>query len=458
MEDIKRRFFNEIAAKLAAAAESDAKQEMIEELAENLAGRYEDMTAGGMEPEEAFRKAMEELGSVDDLLAYLAAQEPAGQDPAGESPKNDMDELFRTIGDMGRTVGDMAKEAAGAAGDFFHSDSFRAAVNEGKRAAQEALDASKRAVREAKEQLKNMAGSGWDSATVHIHVDDDGTVSGRAKDFGWSDDGPDEEQGIPSQGVLGLDVETTGDVDISLDSDPEAPIQVDGNMSRLEVSVAEDGVLKVRPLYTASTQFFTFRGASRQDVSLTVPARRWMSVRVSTATGDVDVDGQLEADRFTVQTASGDIDCQVGSCERAEFKTGSGDIYLQGNAAQLQAESASGDVHLDGPMGQVKVTTASGDVELDGSVWKAHVKSASGDILVKSMTLPAELELSSKSGDVEVWVPDDGPFKVNVSSVSGSVDLRPFAQWSWSGEADPSAPVPRYNLSSISGDVSLDKY
>lgn len=448
MEDIKRRFANEIAAKLAAAAESDAKSEMIEELAENLAGRYEDMTAGGMEPEEAFAKAMEELGSVDELLAYLAAQEPEGGAPEGEDPRNDVDEFFRTIGDIGRTLGDVAKEAAGAAKDFFRSDDVRAAVNEGKRAA-----------REARDYIKGMAGSAWEGATVHIHVDD-GTVSGKAckaRDFGWSD-AEDEEQGVPSQGVLRLDVETTGDVNVYLDGDPEAPVRVEGDLSRLEVFVTEDGVLKVRPLFTASNQYFTFRGASSQDVSLTIPARRWESVRVATGSGDVDLGDELEVGQLTVQTASGDIECRVKSCERAEFVTASGDVRLEGNAAQAQAETASGDVSLDGPMGQVKVSTASGDVEMSGSVWKAHVKSMSGDVRVESMTLPAEMDLSSKSGDVEVRVPDNGPFKVNASSVSGTVDLRPFAQWSWSGEADPGAPVPRYSLSSISGDVSLDKY
>ena len=446
MEDIKRRFANEIAVKLSAAAESDAKSEMIEELAENLAGRYGDMTAGGAAPEEAFAKAMEELGSVDELLAYLAAQEPAG-----DSPRDDVDELFRTLGDMGRTVGNVAKEAAGRARDFFRRDDVRAAVDEGKRAA-----------REARDYIKGVAGAGWEDAEVHIHVERDGTVrttvNGKAKDFGWTDAGNDEEQGIPSQGVLGLDVETTGDVDICMDEDPEAPICVEGNMARLDVSVGEDGVLQIRPLHTASSQFFTFRGASSQDVSLTIPARPWKYVRVFTAAGDVDIGDGLEAGRFTVQTASGDIDCRVKSCERAEFKTATGDIRLEGNAAQLQAETASGDVSLDGPLGQVKVSTASGEVELTGSVWKAHVQSTSGDVQVESTTLPAALDLSSKSGDVQVRVPDSGPFKVNASSVTGTVDLRPFTQWSWSGSADPGAPAPRYSLSTISGDVSLEKY
>ncbi len=446
MEDIKRRFSNGIAAKLAGAAESDDKTDMVEELADNLYRRYEDMLAAGTAPEEAFDRAMGELGDVDELTAYLNSLEPDEGRRTGETGA-DADGLFRTLEDMGRTIGQMAKEMGQMAGNFFNSSDFRDAVNEGKRAA-----------REAKEFIKGMAGTEWNGASVHINIDDDGTVSGKAKDFGWSGTGDDEERGIPSQGVLRLDVETTGDVDIYLDGDGNAPIQVEGNMSRMDVFVTEEGVLTVRPQLTASNQFFSFRGASSQDVSLTIPARRWESIRVVTANGDVDIGGELEVGLLSVRTASGDVDCRVNSCEQAEFKTASGDVSLEGNAAQAQAETASGDVSFDGPMGQVTVSTASGDTELTGSVWKARVKSMSGDVRVESMTLPAEMDLSSKSGDVEVRVPDNGPFKVNASSVSGTVDLRPFAQWSWSGAADPNAPTPQYSLSSISGDVSLDKY
>ena len=229
-------------------------------------------------------------------------------------------------------------------------------------------------------------------------------------------------------------------------------------MSRLEVSVTEDGVLKVRPLFTASIQFFTFRGVSRQDVALTIPARAWESICLSADSGDVDMGDELEVGSLTVHTRSGDIDCRVKSCQQAELKTVSGDIQMEGNAARLCAFTTSGDVQLRGPLGQVDVTTTSGDMELSGSVWKAHVKSMSGDIQLESMTLPEAMELASKSGDIEARIPDNGPFKVRASSVSGTVDLRPFAKWSWSGAADPNAPAPQYVLTSISGDVNLDKY
>ncbi len=453
MEDIKRRFANEIAAKLSGAPESDAKADMIEELAENLASRYDEMISGGMGEGEAFQKAMDQLGDVDELTAYLCSLEPEGTGPETGAARTDMDEFFQSVGDMGRAIGDMAKQAAGAAGDFFRSDSFRDGVRS---AAQE----GKKAAREARDFIKGAAGAVWDGASAYIRVDDDGTVIGRGDKsihFGWPAQDSEDEKTVPSQNVLRLDVETTGDVDIFLDGGADAPVRVEGNMSRLDVSVTEDGVLKVRPLVTASNQFFTFRGASSQDVSLTIPVRAWESIRVSTGSGDVDIGYDLEVGSLAVTTASGDIDCRVKSCQQVEISTASGDVSLEGNAAALRIETASGDVELDGPVGQAEIKTASGDVELSGSVWKARVKCMSGDIRLESMTLPEAMDLSSKSGDIEVRIPDNGPFKVNASSVSGTVDLRPFAKWSWSGSADPAAPTPRYTLASISGDVSLDK-
>ncbi len=456
MEDIKRRFANDIAAKLAGAAESDAKSEMIEELAENLAGRYGDMVAAGTPAEEAYARAMDQLGDADELTAYLNSLEPEGAARTEGASQPDMDAFFQTIGDIGRAAGDIAREAAGAVGDFLRSDSFRGsvrdAVREGKKAAREARNFVKGVAGSAWDNAtvhinKGADGSAWESATVHVHVDGDGNRSDS-----------DEQMSFPSQGLLRLDVETTGDVDLYLDGDPDSPVRVAGNMSRLDVAVTEDGVLTVRPLFTASNQFFTFRGASSQDVSLTVPARAWESIRVFTGGGDVDMGDELEVGRLAVSTASGDIDCRVRSCQQAEFRTTSGDVHMEGNAAQLSAVTASGDVELTGLMGQADIKTVSGDVQLSGSVWKARVKSVSGDIRLESMTLPAEMELSSTSGDIEVRIPDSGPFKVRASSTSGTVDLRPFAKWSWSGTADPHAPAPQYSLTSISGDVSLDKY
>lgn len=474
MEDIKRRFANDIAARLAGAAESDAKSEMIEELAENLAGRYGDMVAAGTPEEEAYARAMDQLGDADELTAYLNSLEPeddrsASADRLGE----DLDELVRSLGTVGRQVAEDAVKTA----------------------------------RDALQRLKQN-GLRWNGHEVtYVNIDRDGNVSeagfsgGRtyrsgATEIHFEEDGANGEQTVPSQGVFRLDIETAGgDVDLFLDGDPDSAVRLEGNLSRLDVFVTEDGVLTVRPRSTASVQFFTFRGVSSQDVSLTVPARRWESIRVCTGSGDVDMGDELETGRLTVQTTSGDIHCRVRhcgkaelkaisgdvslegsadevrvetangdigcrmqSCRKAELRSASGDVTLKGGADELLVKSASGDVTLTGPVGRAEVFTASGDISVSGSVGNIRASSYSGDIALESMTLPLGMELSSKSGDVSARIPDSGLFQVQVSSVSGNVDLRPFKKWSGGESADPGAPVPQYILTSVGGDVSLGKY
>ena len=86
MDNMRTRFVIAVTSRLASAADSDAKVELIEELSENLHSRWQDLTAQGMSESEAFDKAMEDLGNVDELLAYLDSLGPAGRTADGTSP------------------------------------------------------------------------------------------------------------------------------------------------------------------------------------------------------------------------------------------------------------------------------------------------------------------------------------------------------------------------------------
>ena len=404
MDEIKRRFAEDIGAKLAAAPESAAKAEMIEELADNLARRYEDMTAAGVAPEDAYARAMEQLGSVEELSAYLEGLEPEGTDAAGA----DGESFFRAVGDICRAAGDIAREAAGIVGG-----TFRGAAQEDRK----------------------------DRTECYVNFNGKNAFHGAD---------------IPSGDLLRLDVEVTnGDVDICLSDEADGPVRVEGS-DALEVFTAGDGTLTVREKRWASSQFFSFRGLSRTDVSLTIPARRWESIRVCTVAGDVDMSGGLEVGKLTLRTANGDLACRVKSCQWAKVQSASGDVHLEGDFAAVQVDAASGDVELSGPVGEANVTTASGDVELSGPVGWVKVRAMSGDVSVKSSALPAGMELSSKSGDVCARIPDSGPFSVALKSVSGDVHYG-FPQW-WAADAPAGEERPRYSLTSISGDVTLEKY
>lgn len=417
MEEIRRRFENEIAARLAGAAESDAKTEMIEELAENLTRRYEDMTGAGVGTEDAFAQAMDELGDPAELAAYLNSLEPDEEPPTGE---DGADELWQSVYAAGKL----------------------------------AMEEAQKAVRLAQEQMRRIKKQGGvkrrGRVVTNVSFDENGGSAAVDHD-GWMD------RSISSAGIRALDIETVnGDVDIYLTGGEDDPIRIEGHVDKLEIYATEEGVLTVRERPTAIGQLFTLRGLTSADVSLTIPARRWERVRVTTANGDMDMGDDLEVGELDVRTACGDLDCRVRSCGTLRVKSASGDIDLSGNVETLRAETASGDVELRGPVGEAAVTTASGDVELAGSVVRARVKSMSGDITVASMTLPMGLELSSKSGDVEARIPDTGPFAVRLNTFSG--EARYDFPRRWAEAAGPDDPRPQYTLSSVSGDVMIRKY
>ena len=59
--NIKQKLADSVAGKLSAAPDSTAKAELIEELSDNLYHHYQDLTASGLDQEEAYRQ-VKELG------------------------------------------------------------------------------------------------------------------------------------------------------------------------------------------------------------------------------------------------------------------------------------------------------------------------------------------------------------------------------------------------------------
>ena len=85
MENMRTRFIIAVTGRLSAAADSTAKVELIEELSENLYSRWQDLVNQGMDGNQAYDKAMEDLGSVEELLAYLDSLGPEGELPRQEA-------------------------------------------------------------------------------------------------------------------------------------------------------------------------------------------------------------------------------------------------------------------------------------------------------------------------------------------------------------------------------------
>ena len=424
MDEIRRRFLGEVAARLFTAAESDAKTEMIEELTDNLYHRYLDLTAAGVEPEEAYRRALDNLGDVSELISYLNG------DPQDE----------------GYTA-----ETAG-------SDPFWDLIRGAEKVAKEAFTTAKSAWNGVRDRIREDGRFQWQSQGGHFDINVDFTDKGvkfTSETEGRPIDGP-----IPAQNLRGIDVQNVnGDVTVSFSEVSDGDVIVGGDTEKLEVSFAADGVLIVRPQRTAASSLLFRRGVMAADIDIRLPFRRWDVLQISSVNGDVVLLGSgAEAGQVYIRTVSGDVDGNLSRCDQLTVDSVSGDIDWRGDAADLQAQTVSGDMEVSGRIGKVKATSVSGDMEFVGPVDEFRAISTSGDIRLETATLPQSMTLSAKSGDCDVRLPDAGPFAIELKTVSGNMDWQFPLVWAGGVGAYGEGARTTYTVTSVSGDVRLEKY
>lgn len=472
MDKMRTKFVIAITGRLAPAADSDAKVELIEELSENLFSRWQDLVGQGMDENAAFDKAMDDLGNVDELLAYLDGLGPDGELPKQEAGHDFASDLLHGVEDIVRETVSQTKDAVDQAADI---------------------------VRGMANKLKEKYPDGF-RGKVYVHFDGDDDVEVRAaeqdaevidveaepvpqaetdKEKGWSFSvGYNKSRGgffcessrssrkvegsrVPAQDIKGLDVQINGDVSLLLDDDPDAnEILLGGDLESMEIRVSDNGVLSVRQGNTAVSSFFSFRGLAAADLKVTLPKRFWDFIQIATANGDVDIEMGLEAGQLSVKTASGDVEIHDADCQELILHSASGDLSAENiSCRSAVVNTASGDVGLTGDFASAKIGTASGDVNLTGRIQQLHCGSASGDMEADLSEIPLQLDMTSKSGDCEITIPDGEGFTLQFSTVSGELDsdfqlVGPVGKRS--GEAiylDGGGRL--FHISSISGDITL---
>lgn len=463
MEQIKTRFIIAVTNKLSAAEETTAKVDLIEELSDNLYNRYADMVGSGMDSGEAYKKALDELGDTDELLAYLASLGPDGELPRQESRS-------------GKEIAD----------DIRHGleQVFRETVSQAKDAADQAASMARNLSNKIREKYPNgfkgkiSVSFNGDDVKVCDAGPEESEGAAQKQDKGWSfTAGYDKERGgffcdngqytkvdgtiIPSQGLTALEVHVNGDVTVELDANPDADVRIGGDVEMLETRLSSDGTLYVRQGNTASSSFFFHRGLSSADVELTIPRRIWDKIQITTVNGDVSFDGAPEVNKLVIKPTNGDVALESAKCGMLVFKSASGSLELSGFRGCVQAESASGDLSIDGEMDTVAASSASGDVEVTGTVREARCSSASGDITVNLERMPEHLDMDTKSGDCELTMPEEGGFCLQYGTVSGDLESD-FALVgkinSKSGEAiylDGGGRT--FRITSVSGDILLHR-
>jgi DUF4097 and DUF4098 domain-containing protein YvlB len=169
-------------------------------------------------------------------------------------------------------------------------------------------------------------------------------------------------------------------------------------------------------------------------------------------------------------TASADVRV-TGTVGETHLRTASGDLSLDRVAGSFGSKSASGDLRLGHVEGRAEVHTVSGDVEVGTAAESLDVNSVSGDVTVGDVSGalnvnsisgdqrvraagPGDISLKAVSGDVLVGVRRGLRLRLDVNSVSGSIQSElDVSDAPGSGDG----PAAELRVRTVSGDVKIGR-
>ena len=418
MDRIRTRFFVAVSSRLAAAADTDAKADLVEELSDNLYQRYLDLMEQGLDSEAAYGQALEDLGDVDELLSYLESADPGTAAPKKDKSKEFTENFARNVEEIVRETVIQAKDAAAGAKTI-------------------AMDLASR--------LKNKSPN-----SVHVTCDGEKPQSGDGADKNWSwsfgydknkggfyatcsNNGPTVEREYPAQDVQSVEVTLNGDLEVKC-GEGEAIVvsSSEKEMARLEAKT-ENG------LFTLSCLPKEGGGIHQADAVLTLPQKLWNKLCFYTYGGDVQLGEGLSASELTL-------------------RTNGGDVCSEGYTGKLTLESNGGDVCLRGLTGDSELITAGGDVSVAGAPDHLTCQSAGGDAKFHLAELPRALSVKSAGGDVKLFLPQEQGFVLQCKVFGG--DFTSELPLSHTDQGDLiylDGGDSTFSLDSVGGDISIKK-
>jgi len=162
---------------------------------------------------------------------------------------------------------------------------------------------------------------------------------------------------------------------------------------------------------------------TEMKVTVYLPQGEFGKLNISTASGDVQVGGDLSFDEITISVASGDIAFSGKVQNELSVKTTSGDVSIKnGSSGSLEAKSSSGDVKVNSfkSAGNFSLKCTSGDVEVvDAECVNLSAKVTSGDVEFSRVVASGHSAVETTSGDIKLSDCDSGSLLLK----SGSGDI-----------------------------------
>jgi len=171
-----------------------------------------------------------------------------------------------------------------------------------------------------------------------------------------------------------------------------------------------------------------------------------------------------EATSVRLESVSGTI--QIGDhLNQVDTKTVSGNIKLRNIRGNIEAKTTSGEVSGQEINGDIKASSVSGGLAfLDSQGGLSYLHTTSGKIRAELKFIDKDasgMSLSTVSGDITLYLPEDASFDLNISTVSGEINsgfkvlIDSVSKRRLQGEVGDGGI--NIELKTVSGDISLRK-
>lgn len=374
-----------VRARLADAVNCPAKDEIVEEITADLAAKYADLLDSGLSAEEAFSKVESGIGDLGEVISFINEANRCTEE-ARKTSDNPFAGLENFMRQMGRSLKKLEPDLREVGSDL-------------KSAAGHIGTAAKSLAQESKEPLKDMASSVKSGLKSTWKAFSD-TVDGNKHRYDYT---------VPAADINNIAIQTSGgDITFGVSQDDNVYIvelsKTQLTEDKLAHILTEGDMLTIAQgqKYSAGSLLFSY-GMLSSDFEIYLPQRAWNTLKITTSSGDVELEKGLEVAHLDIHTSSGDITAP------------------EVQAGVIALQTVNGDVELSGGCAQLELKTVNGDMTLNGTADTLCAESTNGDFKLKLDTMPRELSIHTVNGDSHLYLPDNDGFSLKYQRVNGDV-------------------------------------
>lgn len=176
----------------------------------------------------------------------------------------------------------------------------------------------------------------------------------------------------------------------------------------------------------------------RMDLDISLPEDRRFNLDVRTMNGGITLQNIDAIEDISLETGNGELILHrifgnvkgktLNGAVRARSVQGSVDLSTSGGnmnawnvTGALKLSTAVGNIGATGNEAEIDISSKNGNLEIDGARSKLHAESLNGIIDVRSHEVGGDWDIYSAVGDIHLYLPLLGNYKVNGSSGYGDI-------------------------------------